>query len=99
MSYTRKPKELTDDEWDSLTSPENYFCDGEISRSQADARFNRIVSDMVKKRRGGSSAGRTPAKPVWNKPRCTAWTRQGRQCSNTATSGGHLCGIHQTVRR
>ena len=29
----RKPPEITDDEWDTLTSPENYYCDGEVSLS------------------------------------------------------------------
>ena len=46
-----KPSEITDDEWDSLTSPENYFCDGEVSRAQADKLFKQKVESIVASRR------------------------------------------------
>ncbi|TXH09937.1 MAG: hypothetical protein E6R04_06635 [Spirochaetes bacterium] len=46
-----KPPEITNDEWDALTSPENYYADGEFSPSQADAEFRRRVAFLVKARR------------------------------------------------
>ena len=57
----RKPPEITDDEWDTLTSPENYYCDGEVSRAEADRLFQRKVARLVASRRG--SAQQTPASP------------------------------------
>lgn len=53
----RKPKEITDDEWESLTSPENYYRDGEVSRAQADEIFRRNVARIVASRQSGVSAG------------------------------------------
>jgi hypothetical protein len=50
----RKPPEVTEDVWDSLTSPENYYCDGELTREQADRRFhtaiNKIVMDSLREK-------------------------------------------------
>lgn len=48
----RKPKEITDDEWESLTSPENYYMDWEVSRAQAEQIFQRKVATLVASRRG-----------------------------------------------
>jgi len=56
----RKPPEITDDEWESLTSPENYYRDGEVSRAQADAIFRDTVSRLVAQRRGGAPASMVP---------------------------------------
>ena len=52
----RKPKEITDAEWESLTSPENYYMDGEVSRAQADQIFQRKVAALVASRRGVNGA-------------------------------------------
>lgn len=46
-----KPPEITNDEWDALTSPENYYADGEFSPSQADAEFRRRVAFLVRARK------------------------------------------------
>lgn len=54
-----KPPEISDDEWSALTSPENYYCDGEVSRAEADRLFKRKVSHLVAQRRAES----TPSKP------------------------------------
>lgn len=59
----RKPPEITDDEWDSLTSPENYYCDGEVSRAEADRLFKQKVARLVASRQ---------AKPVHSKPQTGA---------------------------
>lgn len=51
----RRPPEITEDEWDALTSPENYYCDGEVSRAQADKLFKQKVDSLVASRRAAGS--------------------------------------------
>jgi hypothetical protein len=48
-----KPPEITDEEWESMTSPENYYRDGEVTPQEADRIFRRQVEDMVRRRRQG----------------------------------------------
>lgn len=66
----RKPPEISDDEWDSLTSPENYYCDGEVSRTEADRLFKQKVSRLVAQRR---------AKPTPSKPKALATPQTGAE--------------------
>lgn len=64
----RKPSEITDDEWDSLTSPENYHCDGEVSRADADRLFRQKVEKMVASRR--AKARTTAPRPETGAEKC-----------------------------
>lgn len=48
----QRPKEISEDEWDMLTSPENYYMDGEVSRAEADRIFKQRVQKIVASRRG-----------------------------------------------
>lgn len=56
----RKPSEITDDEWEMLTSPENYYMDGEIGRSEADRIFRSRVERIIASRRAAKAAPKSP---------------------------------------
>jgi hypothetical protein len=46
-----RPPEITEEEWEALTSPENYFMDGEVSQQEADRLFIQRVEELIRQRR------------------------------------------------
>lgn len=83
----RKPPEITDDKWEMLTSPENYFCDGEVTRAQADRIFRQRVSVLVQRRRV------TPPQRGSGR-RCAVVTMNHTRCRRSARPGSDMCTQH-----
>lgn len=92
----RKPPEINDDEWEMLISPENYYCDGEVTRAEADALFKRKVERLVASRRANLST--PPRRPVSTRksPQPTNAAAVSRVL-NTLAGGGYL--VTQLPRR
>lgn len=42
-----RPEGVPELEWELITSPENYYMDGEVSREQADAVFQQRAAALV----------------------------------------------------
>lgn len=85
----RKPPELTEHEWDMLTSPENYWGDGEYTRVQAEQVLRQRAHALVDRKRR-AAGGRDQ--------RCQALTTDRRRCSRNALTGG-LCRQHAAILR
>lgn len=95
MARMTRPPEITVDEWEMLTSPENYYMDGEVSRSQADQIFRQRVKSIVTQRRAKNASVRTPAHAAAPSRRCSARTTSGSQCDRDAKRGFAFCWQHQ----
>lgn len=44
-----RPSGVTEDQWEGLCSPENYYCDGEITPAQAAQRFDQNVKLLLQR--------------------------------------------------
>lgn len=91
MSMMRRPTEITPMEWEILTSPENYYCDGEITGAEAERYFRQKVASIVQQRRGRSA--QTPSAQPTRK--CSARTSSGNLCERDADRGYAFCWQHR----
>lgn len=97
MTRMTRPPEITPDEWDMLTSPENYYMDGEVSRAQADRIFRQRVSSIVKERRAAKKTPTPPQRRNMPAPsrKCSASTAKGGMCARDAEQGFQHCWQHR----
>lgn len=85
MRLPSRPREITEMEWEMLTSPENYYADGELSHAEADKMFRQRVSQLVASRRATSAS-------VQKKPHSTtSFSRQMRAMCCHRAGGGRRC--------
>ena len=90
-----RPKEITPEEWELWTSPENYYMDGEVSPREADAIFMRRLRSTVKQRRQRARyAAEAPARKVT--ARCCANGKNGARCTRAVTPPDLVCWQHDT---
>lgn len=98
MARMTRPSEITPDEWEMMTSPENYYCDGEVSGAQAEQILRQRAQSIVNLRRVIAQAQRNAARtPSTTAParRCSARTASGSQCDRDAKRGFAFCWQHQ----
>lgn len=47
MKHRTRPPEIPQSDWDVLTSPENFYMDGEVSRAQAEKIFDQRIDSII----------------------------------------------------